>query len=58
MAWIARTDYGALYIFPTKPLRGRVSWICCNTDDIILPADADEKLIGRRITWEDEPVEI
>lgn len=58
MAWIARSKTGILYIFPYRPLRGRVSWICCDTDDIKLPLDADEKLIGRHIMWEDEPVEI
>lgn len=26
--------------------------------DIVLPSDADEKLIGRHIDWKDEPVEI
>lgn len=32
----------------------------CQNDEIEidLPTDADEKLIGMHLTWEDEPVEI
>ena len=29
-----------------------------DTTFVKLPSDADERLIGRHITWEDEPVEI
>lgn len=58
MAWIARTEKGILYIFHTVPDRGRNSWICIDSNYIKLPINADEKLIGRHISWEDEPVEI
>lgn len=57
MAWIARSLHGELYIFSVKPDREAISWIC-KTAYIELPPKTDKKLIGRHLTWEDEPVEI
>ena len=63
MAWIARDGNLNLCIFDDMPERcvSRTVWIPFYgeiTDFIELPSDADEKLIGRHITWKDEPVEI
>lgn len=61
MAWIARTKWGFLNIYENCPEKRQDEvWkpepfdSCC----LELPSDADEKLIGRHITWMDEPVEI
>lgn len=71
MAWIARKTNGILVISNNKPVRVNLErlkyWSFdmemllhehVDTYFIQLPSDADEKLIGRHITWEDEPVEI
>ena len=63
MAWIARDGNLNLCIFDDMPkiCVSRSVWIPFYgeiTDFIELPSDADEKLIGRHITWGDEPVEI
>lgn len=69
MAWIARDKWDnpemGLLIFNERPIReNELCYWYVNGDyniidyGIALPSDADEKLIGRRITWEDEPVEI
>lgn len=68
MAWIARNAgvNQLLHVFDDIPHREINSW--CYDDSIEgesftffgveLPSDADEKLIGRHITWEDEPIEL
>lgn len=66
MAWIARDSDETLGIFGEKPTRDKFGrWrtdVAFNVYDddfgIGLPSDADEKLIGKHITWDDEPVEI
>lgn len=63
-----------LVVFENKPQRDKMSmfnsafdryevdvWIDMASDAVYgidIPSDADEKLIGKHITWEDEPVEI
>lgn len=69
MAWIARDFDGVLNVYDTLPERCEDfrEWIlpdvvrlyALEVNMVQLPSDADEKLIGRHITWEeDEPVEI
>lgn len=61
MAWIARTERGFLNIYENRPeKRENGLWKPEPYDSwfINLPTDADEKLIGRHISWDDEPVEI
>lgn len=71
MAWIVRNNMGHLLVSNNKPIRfehsGHGYWgfdvevlmdKYADTSFIKLPSDTDEKLIGRHISWEDEPVEI
>lgn len=68
MAWIARDLSEDLYVYDSKPIRddGFNEWIIpdafryevFDANMVELPSDADEKLIGRHITWEDEPIEL
>lgn len=65
MAWIARDKDNDLYVFEDKPIRREDNvWVppyksaCIDSPYIKLPFDADERLIGRHITWEDEPIEL
>ena len=64
MAWIARSTDDSLWIFEEKPKRGNLMWLVSInwgvgvSPSVLLPSDADEKLIGQHIDWKDEPVEI
>lgn len=65
MAWIARDKDKVLNVFEDKPIRREDNvWVspyecpCIDSPYIELPSDADEKLIGRHITWKDNPVEL
>ena len=61
MAWIARDNDHTLWLYTTKPVRGYNVWTESDEEEsfpVELPWDADEDLIGKYLTWEDEPVEI
>lgn len=72
MCWIARNKGGRfggdLNVFELEPKREArfglwshndcVEGGCFSNTGVSLPSDADEKLVGRHITWEDEPVEL
>lgn len=73
MAWLVRNNNGVLVVSNNKPERVNLKNLKCsywsfNTEMLLdeyadthfvqLPSDADEKLIGRHISWKDEPVEI
>ena len=57
MAWIARDKDERLYIYEFFPKRESKAWMS-DFDMVELPSDADEKLIGKQIEGENEPVEI
>lgn len=57
MAWLAVDKHGTECIFGFKPSRSQFgTWRI--GPHIILPEGSIKKLIGRELTWEDEPVEI
>lgn len=73
MAWVAVTKYGAEQIFRNRSMKYRSFWVDFQELDIIskvlekdfdedcsieIPSGTIEKIIGRKLTWEDEPVEI
>lgn len=66
MVWLAVDEYGFETISNVKPRREKFEniWIVNDYDShgdehiIELPQGSIEKLIGRKLTWEDEPVEI
>ena len=57
MAFVAVDADGEEYIYHTKPVRNTEDW-----EDgfmaILLPTGSIAKLIGKELTWEDEPVEL
>lgn len=67
MAWVAVHKNGNEGIFSHKPERGaKLEWwydeiyeggVALDTE-ISLPKGSIKKLIGRELTWEDEPVEL
>ena len=59
MAWVAVHKNGSEVIFDFEPYRWNDSfWVEDTGDDIYLPKGTIKKLIGRDLTWEDEPVEL
>lgn len=70
MSWLAVDKGGCEHIFAEKPCRNESNtlWICsvvylygpryANTGCCYLPKGSIKKLIGRELTWNDEPVEL
>ena len=66
MAWIARNRSNTLIVFNDKPIFDEYEYYreeVIESENFIdygveLPSDADEKLIGRHITWEDGAIEL
>lgn len=58
MAFVACDEDGYEYIFSEKPERDECEWVTYYSDRIQLPSGSIRKLIGRELTWEDEPVEL
>ena len=59
MAWVAADSLGNELIFNRKPIRDKLFWnVNCYWEEVELPKGSIKKLIGRDLTWEDEPVEL
>lgn len=63
MAWVSVDEDGAEFIYDNLPIRKGPEidkyWHNVNGDSTIsLPSGTIEKLIGRQLTWEDDPVEL
>lgn len=57
MAWLAIDKSGTECIFNNKPSRSQFgTWRI--SPHIILPDGSIKKLIGRDLTWDDDPVQI
>jgi hypothetical protein len=57
MAWLAVDEDGEEYIYETLPERDGDLW---NGKGIhfLLPKGSIQKLIGKQLTWDDEPFEL
>lgn len=63
MSWVAVDSNGTEAVYTNKPERFSYdqdlgAWYDFNGKDVRLPSGSIEKLIGRILTWEDEPVEL
>ena len=62
MAWLAVDIKGGEGVFNRKPHRVDGFWydssFLKNDSEVFLSKGSIEKLIGKTLTWEDEPVEI
>lgn len=60
MAWLAVDKDGSEYIYKYEPERDRdEGQFNCNAFDYIpLPTGSIAKLLGRALTWNDDPVEL
>ena len=60
MCWVAVDKNGDEYVYGHEPFRYYEDsyWSPDGTECVFLPKGSIEKLIGRVLTWEDEPVEL
>ena len=61
MAWLAVDEDGEEYIYEHKPFRDKILMAYLNVEEtnyVTLPKGSIKKLIGRELTYADEPVEI
>lgn len=64
MAYLVVDRCGTEKIFQDEPIRKSVYWnhnensVFIRTDCVCLPNGSIEKLIGKKMSWEDEPIEI
>lgn len=61
MAWLAVSIDGTERIYSDKPIADGAGWWVCKgylDQCVTLPHGSIAKLIGRELTWEDEPVKI
>ncbi len=59
MAFVAIDKDGAEAIYQDKPMRKNNQWTyLCGEETVYVPEGSIEKLIGKKLTWEDEPVEL
>ena len=57
MAWVAVDYDGAEWIYRMQPFR-RETRFKTNSECVELPKDSIVKLIGKELSWEDEPIEL
>ena len=60
MAWLAVNDSGVEAVYENKPCRNDENgyFSPVNGHYVTIPRGSIQKLIGRELTWDDEPVEI
>jgi hypothetical protein len=60
MTFLAVDKNGQEWIYGSEPERYDDMFVCSKYDDKLfeLPNGSIEKLIGKKLTWDDEPVEI
>ena len=57
MAWVAVSCVNIEWVFKNKPTRGKYEW-WYTEGAMVLPQGSIKKLIGRELTWNDDPVEL
>ena len=58
MAWLAVDKDGAEGVYEERPERVEIQAWWSYDGSVRLPKGSIKKLIGRELTWQDEPVEI
>lgn len=58
MAWVACDKNGEEFIYQKKPYRWRNYWYLDDDSSVGIPKNTIKKLIGRELSWDDEPVEL
>lgn len=57
MAWVAVDKNGEEWVYSNEPMREDGVFFEFDSK-VWIPSGSIEKLIGRKLTWEDEPVEL
>lgn len=57
MAWLAVDSDGTEYIYGAQPSREGTRFMSC-FECIHIPKGSIKKLIGKKLTWNDEPVKL
>lgn len=57
MAWVAVDYDGTEWIYSAQPFRSEIRFRT-NSECVELPHGSIKKLIGRELSWNDEPVEL
>lgn len=58
MAFVAVDKDGTELIYELCPKRYEMCWQLYRSECVELPKGSIEKLIGRKLTWEDDPVKL
>ena len=58
MVWVAVDNDGTEWLFEDIPHRMNEDQFGCRGYEIEIPSGSIEKLIGRKLTWSDEPIEL
>ena len=58
MAWVAVDENGDEFIYRSEPYRLQNYLYMCDNYFVELPKGSVEKLLGRKLSWKDEPVEL
>jgi hypothetical protein len=60
MAWVAINKYNIEFIFDNRPEEFMGLWYPYSINDnfIVLPKGTIKKILGRELTWGEDPVEI
>ena len=61
MAWLACDYKGQESIFQKKPIRNNFYWVCrlsSLNEYVELPKGSIKKLIGREMSWSDNPIKL
>ena len=60
MAWVAVDKDGSEYVYQDKPIRKNEFFDRQEYESelVLLPKGSIKKLIGRKLIWKDEPVEL
>ena len=58
MAWLAVNKNGTELVCDREPYLEWDSFWSCISDNVSIPSGTIEKILGRKLTWEDKPVEL
>ena len=58
MAWIAVDESEDGYVYDKKPTRHNNEWCNVESEVTAISDYAIQLIVGRDLTWEDEPVEV
>lgn len=58
MAWVCKDEDGEEVVSDAKPVRWDLGYWSRQGNIVVLPKGSILKLIGRELSWTDEPVEL